>query len=163
MTRSALSFAAALLCCSAPALAMDDSVEPGAWERKLEMVAVTANGAPLPDAMEQPSVKRICISPELAKTPASLVNPRDNANCHLDEKSNVSGGRIALIGYCEPGGEGSPPARTDVTGNGSYDRTSFTMDVVIAMQVKDQAIRIDAKGTGRHLGPCGPDDPPPGK
>lgn len=145
--------ALALLCLAAGSA---DSFEPGAWEKRVDFVSATQDGKPIPDFDAPPAdVKRRCVSAAVAADPARLVFPRDRSGCSTLSKS-MAGGLVALTAKCtNPDGSAA-----EISAEGSYDRTGYTLDIVTEVPTPQGAAFITAKVTARRLGACTKDDQP---
>jgi hypothetical protein len=133
-----------------------ESLQPGEWELKSEVLSVNAPGLPPAVAaqMKQPAtVKRECITPEEAKAPKSGMFAGEDAKNCKQEGFNWSGGRIAGTTTCTSP-DGSPASKVTMTMAGQYSAQS--MDINIKTNTETQGVKMDMemRMSGRRIGEC---------
>ncbi|MBC7986449.1 MAG: DUF3617 domain-containing protein, partial [Sphingomonadaceae bacterium] len=133
---------------------------PGQWRTTSWINELDAPG--LPDAAREQMLQQLnasrttgeqCISPEDAANPqAGFFNLDQGGSCASAEPY-IANGRIELAMSCTAAGL---PAPTNLSIEGSYTSTEFTLNLTMTTEVA-QAGTITMRGvaTGEHLGDCG--------
>jgi hypothetical protein len=148
---------ALLAACSGDA---DGGVEPGQWEFTVVAAGFDAPDAPpaAVQAMErqmqsqQPQIVQECFTPAQARNFAQSLNSfSGNDDCEITD-TEAGEGELMIRGTCNIPGAASPG---QLTMEGTYDRTSLTSDIVMAMDAPPLgAVTVTARMTGQHQGEC---------
>ena len=143
----------------------DVRVAPGEWEQRTEILKVEAPDMPreLAARFQQPRPPlRYCITPEQAAQPGRVSDAiaRPQAGCTM-RGFTMQDGRMEGQMVCR---EGSP-AQVSTAMSGTYSPESFDYRSRIEMPppIGDGVIRIEARTTGRRVGPCPAQAPGEGK
>ena len=147
------------LCAAALALAAcggsGDSLQPGEWEMKTEVVSVKVEGLPegVGESMKAQAggTSRTCMTPEEAKGPGADIFAENNpANCK-SEGFRWAGGRIQGKTTCTgQGGQG----KTVITMDGRYGAQSIDMTMKSDTEMMGKAMKMEMRVSGRRVGEC---------
>lgn len=131
-------------------------IEPGEWVATNEIVSVSAPGVPA-DALGQmvgrETTVRNCITPEQAARPdANFLAVQENSNCTYEDWS-MDDGRMAGTMTCTGG---QMPGTIVMTMDGTYDDTSYAMDMDMETSGLPGGLTmtIKARTTGKRVGEC---------
>ena len=141
----------------------DLTLSPGQWENTVEFVDIEFDESQLPpeargmvgpmlDAMRgQTNTTSSCITEEEAKEPAAeMFSGSDAADCEYS-KFEFGGGSIDMAMTCKDPQSGT----ATITNTGSYDETSYSMEMKISMDASEMgAMQINAKAGGKRVGDC---------
>lgn len=143
----------------------DVRVAPGEWEQRSQILSVEAPDMPheLAARLRQPRPPlRYCITPEQAAQPARVSDAiaRPQEGCTM-RGFTMSEGRMEGNMVCR---EGSP-AQVSTAMSGTYSPEGFDYRSRIEMPppIGDGVVRIEARTTGRRIGPCPAQAPVEGK
>ena len=143
----------------------DVRVAPGEWEQRTEILSVEAPDMPreLVSRFRQPRPPlRYCITPEQAAQPARVSDAiaRPQAGCTM-RGFTMRDGRMEGQMVCR---EGSPAqVSTAMSGTYSPESCDYRARIEMPPPIGDGVIRIEARTTGRRIGPCPAQAPGEGK
>lgn len=132
-----------------------DSLQPGEWEMKTEIVSVKVEGLPpgVADSMKAQAggTSRTCMTPEEAKGPSADIFAKNNpANCK-SEGFSWAGGRIKGKTTCTgAGGQG----KTVMIMDGRYGAQTIDMTMKSDTEMMGKAMAMEMRVTGRRVGEC---------
>ncbi|MCA1749363.1 MAG: DUF3617 domain-containing protein [Parasphingopyxis sp.] len=138
----------------------DEGVEPGEWEFSVSATGFEAPEAPeatrqaMQSSMESTAAQTMtqCITPEQARNlDTDLGTLSGNDNCEITE-SVFEGGTIRVRGTCAIPGAPEP---AEMRMDGTYDRTSMSMDIDMDMTVPQLGpVTTQARMEAEHKGEC---------
>ena len=129
-------------------------IDPGKWQRTVTLVSVDAPGMPqqakdaVQQAMKQPQMHEVCLSPEEAKSPREKFFTGADENCRY-EHFNWGKGKIDLKMLCN-----HPNAKQTMALSGTYEPRSYSMTMTATnegstpQEQMTMTMRVDAKNVG---------------
>ena len=130
---------------AAPPAAAQSPIEPGYWESTNRLLS----------PIQQSKVERRCITP--ADVDKFLAGPSNrHYDCTYPER-HIAGGVIRLSGACVKRKGGGQPIR--VSGEGVYDRESFSINATIATEIAGIPLSGRASTEARRISDTCPASP----
>lgn len=141
----------------------DLTLSPGEWENTVEFVNIEFDESQLPpeargmvgpalDAMRgRITTTKTCITEEEASEPAAeMFSGSDAGDCEYS-RFDFAGGEIDMAMTCTDPNSGT----ATITNTGTYDSTSYAMEMSISMAASQMGpMEIAAKAGGTRVGDC---------